>query len=177
MERLILSRLETIERKIDNLAERACRLEYHFEGDCDVISRLDTLENQVVGSAVDKAVFDTKLSAHRQEHAHLIGDLQTEIYQVNKDLEESKTAAALSMRDYSGTTEGAICDIRGEISTMLEKFSSLGVSPPPEENVHENDSDFDEAWGEETESAVGTASEGPKPSAVATAEVPIDPVE
>ena len=155
----IISRLENIERTIDNLGNRIHRLEYHFGGDCDVLSRLDTLENQVVGSVVDKAVFDTKLSTHRDEQARLLGGLRTEIDQVYKEIDESKTATAVSIHDYSGTTEGAISNIWGELNIMQAQFSSFAVTLDESANKDErtNESDLDEAWADDEEAGHGSA--------------------
>jgi hypothetical protein len=144
----IISRLETIEQTIESLNISIRQISYHFNGDYDIISRLDTLENQGASSAIDKAVFGTKLTTHKKEQTKQLELLSNELNGIREEFEESKNTIAASICEYSGTAECSISNIRAELSLMQSKFVAAAVTEttPPNEEQHAGDGDSDEAW-------------------------------
>lgn len=171
----LIQRIEIIERTRDNTTRRLRQMEQHFDGDCDLISRMDVLENQAMGHSVDKAVFDTKMTGLRistdakidaliQEVKSLrsaLSAVQDEMGVVHEELVDVQQGLTEVTVTLPGTDESeAIGDLRAELMGMRVKLDSamttvLGVARTrsgPARVAPQNDSgsDIDDGWGDDT---------------------------
>ena len=171
----LIQRIEIIERSRDNINMRIRKMEQHFDGDCDLIARMDILENQAMGASVDKAVFDTKMAAMRTHTTSKIDVLEQKINNLRRALTEVQDDMAVVHEELSGVQQGlieatialpdneesaAIGELRNELHCMRVKIdramtTSSGASKGRSESAlvapqNDSDSDPDEGWGDDT---------------------------